>query len=146
MGFGLPAAIGAQIGRPGELVIDIAGDGSIQMCSQELATAVIEKLPVKVAILDNGYLGMVRQWQELFFDRRYSHTDLLRGNSPDFVKLAEAYGAMGMRITTEDEVSRAIEEAIAYDGPVLMDFIVEKEENVFPMVAPGASLDDMIGG
>jgi len=146
MGFGLPAAIGAQIGRPGELVIDIAGDGSIQMCSQELATAVIEKLPVKVAILDNGYLGMVRQWQELFFDRRYSHTDLLRGNSPDFVKLAEAYGAMGMRITTEDEVSRSIEEAIAYDGPVMMDFIVEKEENVFPMVAPGASLDDMIGG
>jgi acetolactate synthase I/II/III large subunit len=146
MGFGLPAAIGAQIGRPGELVIDIAGDGSIQMCSQELATAVIEKLPVKVAILDNGYLGMVRQWQELFFDRRYSHTDLRRGTSPDFVKLAEAYGAMGMRITTEDEVSRSIEEAIAFDGPVLMDFIVEKEENVFPMVAPGASLDDMIGG
>jgi acetolactate synthase I/II/III large subunit len=146
MGFGLPAAIGAQVGRPGDVVIDIAGDGSIQMTSQEIATAVVQKIPIKVAILNNGYLGMVRQWQELFFNKRYSETDLERGSSPDFVKLAEAYGAVGLLVEEEDEVEPALKKALDVKGPVLIDFHVEREENVFPMVAPGASLDDMIGG
>ncbi|MDD5748534.1 MAG: biosynthetic-type acetolactate synthase large subunit [Actinomycetota bacterium] len=146
MGFGLPAAIGAKIGRPHEVVIDIAGDGSIQMTSQELATAVIEKVPVKVFVLNNGYLGMVRQWQELFYGKRYSHTCLHCDVSPDFVKLAEAYGALGLRVTKPQEVDSVIDRALEYDGPVLVDFRVEPEENVFPMVAPGSSLDDMIGG
>jgi len=146
MGFGLPAALGAQVGRPDALVIDIAGDGSVQMTSQELATAVLNKVPIKVAVLNNGYLGMIRQWQELFYKKRYSASDLRRGESPDFVKLAEAYGAKGIRITEPGEVDHALREAFKYKGPVLMDFVVEPEENVFPMVAPGASLDDMIGG
>ncbi len=145
MGFGLPAAIGASVGKPKETVIDIAGDGSIQMNSQELATAVLECAPVKVAILNNGYLGMVRQWQQLFYQHRYSGSCLRRGQSPDFVKLAEAYGLLGLRATRPDEVEKVIKEALAYDGPVMMDFQVEEEENVFPMVAPGAPLYDMIG-
>lgn len=146
MGYGFPAAIGAKVGCPDSQVIDIAGDGSIQMNVQELATAVIEKIPVVVAILNNGYLGMVRQWQELFYDKRYSHTDLQTGVSPDFVKLAEAYGAMGLRVTKPEEVAPALRQALKADVPVFIDFVVEPEENVFPMVAPGASLDDMIGG
>ncbi|MHB8781075.1 MAG: biosynthetic-type acetolactate synthase large subunit [Candidatus Geothermincolia bacterium] len=145
MGFGFPAAIGAKLGRPKDIVFDIAGDGSIQMNIQELATAVIEKVPVKVAILNNGFLGMVRQWQQLFYQGRYSSTHLMRGVSPDFVKIAEAYGAKGIRVTEVDEVDAAIKEAIAYDGPVFMDFHVEPEENVYPMVAPGAPLSEMIG-
>ncbi len=145
MGFGLPASLGAQVGCPGETVIDIAGDGSIQMTSQELATAVLECLPVKVAILNNGYLGMVRQWQQLFYGSRYSGSCLRRGESPDFVKLAEAYGMLGLRATTPDEVEVTIRRALDHDGPVLMDFEVEEEENVFPMVAPGAPLYEMIG-
>ena len=145
MGFGLPAAIGAQLGRPDYLVIDIAGDGSIQMNSQELATAAINKLPVKVVILNNGYLGMVRQWQELFYEKRYSSSTLPQ-DCPDFVKLAEAYGAFGIRVTKVDELDDALAAAFAFDGPAIVDVRVEREENVFPMVAPGGSIDEMLGG
>jgi acetolactate synthase-1/2/3 large subunit len=147
MGFGLPASIGAKIGKPDAQVVNIAGDGSVQMNSQELATAVLNEVPVTIAVINNGYLGMVRQWQELFFNKRYSHTHLRRGESPDFVLLAEAYGAKGLRVNSQDEVEPALKEAFKERKvPVLIDFIVEQEENVFPMVAPGASLDDMIGG
>ena len=146
MGFGLPAAIGAKTGCPEATVIDIAGDGSIQMNSQELATAVLNEIPVIVAIINNGYLGMVRQWQELFYNKRYSHTHLRRGESPDFVRLAEAYGAVGMRVTRPSEVEPTLVKALRAKKPVMIDFMVEQEENVFPMVAPGASLDEMIGG
>ena len=147
MGFGLPASIGAKIGRPEARVVNISGDGSVQMNSQELATAVLNNVAVTIAVLNNGYLGMVRQWQELFYNKRYSHTNLRRGESPDFVKLAEAYGAKGIRVTKAAQVEPAIKEAFKEKKvPVLIDFIVEQEENVFPMVAPGASLDDMIGG
>ncbi len=145
MGFGLPAALGAQIGRPDALVIDIAGDGSIQMNSQELATAAINHLPVKVIILNNGYLGMVRQWQELFYEHRYSSSTLPQ-DCPDFVKLAEAYGAFGVRATTPAELDDALVAAFAFDGPAVVDVRVEREENVFPMVAPGGSIDEMLGG
>ena len=145
MGYGFPAAIGAQIGRPGAAVFDIAGDGSIQMNIQELATAVINKLPVKVAILNNCYLGMVRQWQELFYKKRYSYT-CLGGTCPDFVKLAESYGAVGMRITRKEDVRPAIEKAIEIDNTVFLDFHVEQEENVFPMVPAGEAINRMIEG
>ena len=145
MGFGLPAAIGAQAGCPDKLVFDIAGDGSIQMNSQELATAVAYNLPVKVAILNNCYLGMVRQWQELMWNRRYSQTDLNVG-TPDFVKLAEAYGALGLRATRPEEVRPALEQAIATPKPVVIDFVVAREENVFPFVPPGQPLTKMVGG
>jgi acetolactate synthase-1/2/3 large subunit len=143
MGFGLPAAIGAQLGRPEKVVFDIAGDGSIQMNIQELATAVQNKLPVKIAILNNGYLGMVRQWQELFYNKRYSHTPM---QNPDFVKLAEAYGAKGIRITKKEDVAAAIKEALATPNVVVMDFVIEPEENVFPMVPAGEALNRMLGG
>jgi acetolactate synthase-1/2/3 large subunit len=145
MGFGLPAAIGAQVGCPDKLVFDIAGDGSIQMNSQELATAVAYNLPIKVAILNNGYLGMVRQWQELMWNRRYSQTDLNVG-TPDFVKLAEAYGALGLRATRPEEVRPVLEQAIATPKPVVIDFLVAREENVFPFVPPGEPLTKMVGG
>jgi acetolactate synthase-1/2/3 large subunit len=145
MGFGLPAAIGAQLARPEYLVVNIAGDGSIQMNSQELATAAINKLPVKVVILNNGYLGMVRQWQELFYDHRYSSSTLPQ-DCPDFVKLAEAYGALGVRATTPAELDDALRRAFDHDGPAIVDVRVEREENVFPMVAPGGSIDEMLGG
>jgi acetolactate synthase-1/2/3 large subunit len=145
MGFGLPAAIGAQLGRPDYLVIDIAGDGSIQMNSQELATAAINNLPVKVVILNNGYLGMVRQWQELFYGKRYSSSTLPQ-DCPDFVKLAEAYGAFGVRATTPAELDEALTQAFDHPGPAIVDVRVEREENVFPMVAPGGSIDEMLGG
>ena len=144
MGYGFPAAIGAQVGRPDALVVDIAGDGSIQMNIQELATAVYNKIPVKICILDNGYLGMVRQWQELFYKRRYSGS-VLAGN-PDFVRLAEAYGARGRRITTPEEVRPALEEAFATPEVFILDFMIEPEENVFPMVPAGEAIDRMIGG
>ncbi|MCM8817235.1 MAG: biosynthetic-type acetolactate synthase large subunit [Candidatus Omnitrophica bacterium] len=146
MGFGFPAAIGAQIARKDRMVIDIAGDGSIQMNIQELSTAVAEKIPVKVVILNNCHLGMVRQWQELFYKKRYAFT-CLKNKQPDFVKLAEAYGAKGYRITKKEELKKILEKAFAYDdGPVFIDCIVEPEENVFPMVPAGASLKEMIGG
>ena len=143
MGFGFPAAIGAQLACPNDLVIDIAGDGSIQMNIQELATAVINKLPVKVAILNNHYLGMVRQWQELFFRERYSHTHL--NVVPDFVKVAEAYNAVGLRATKPEEVEPVLREALKVkDKPVFMDFVVDWREKVYPMVPAGASIDEML--
>lgn len=149
MGYGFPAAIGAQIGKPDSIVFDIAGDGSIQMNIQELATAVIEKLPIKIAILNNGYLGMVRQWQELFYEKRYAYTVLAKKDltaCPDFVRLAESYGAKGMRIRKKTDVRKAIKDALKIKGPVVMDFIIEREENVFPMVPTGKSIDKMIHG
>ena len=142
MGFGFPAAIGAQVAFPEKTVVDIAGDGSIQMNIQELATAVNYKLPVKIVILNNGYLGMVRQWQEFFYGKRYSHTDIK--NSPDFVKLAEAYGALGLRATKPEEIEPTLREGLASPLPTIMDFVVEREENVFPMVKPGAPLVETI--
>lgn len=144
MGYGLPAAIGAQVGNPDKVVFDIAGDGSIQMNIQELMTAVAYNLPVNVAILNNRNLGMVRQWQELFFNKRYAHTSLKI--NPDFIKLAEAYGAIGIMVTKEEEVRPAIEMAIASPKPVMIDFRVAEEENVYPMVPAGAALTHMIDG
>jgi acetolactate synthase-1/2/3 large subunit len=160
MGYGLPAAIGAQLAHPEATVIDIAGDGSIQMNIQEFATITQNTLPVKVLILNNGYLGMVRQWQEFFFDKRYSATCLRRDKRcpeiccnpgpscppyvPDFVKLAEAYFAVGMRIQKKGEVKDALIEAIKVDKPVIMDFIIHPEENVTPMVPAGAPIKTMI--
>ncbi len=141
MGFALPAAIGAQMGRPDELVWVTVGDGGFQMNIQELATVAQEKLPIKIAILNNGYLGMVRQWQQLFFEGRYSGTPLL---GPDFAKVAEAYGIAGITVRNKTEVVSAINEANSIEGPVLLDFLVEQEENVYPMVAPGGPVHDMI--
>ncbi len=143
MGYGFPAAIGAKLGRPDKTVFDIAGDGSIQMNIQELATAVANKVNVKIAILNNGFLGMVRQWQELFYDHRYANTPI---TSPDFVKLAESYGAAGIRVKNKSDVAAAIKQAIAIPNVVLLDFVVEPEENVFPMVPAGEAIDRMIGG
>ena len=144
MGYGFPAAIGAQAGRPDAIVVDIAGDGSFQMNIQELAPAVHERLPVKVCILDNGYLGMVRQWQELFYKKRYAGTTLT-GN-PDFVRVAEAYGARGRHVTKAEEVRPALEEAFSDREVWVLDFHIEPEENVFPMVPAGEAIDRMIGG
>ena len=143
MGFGFPAAMGVKAGCPEKIVFDVAGDGSIQMNIQELATCVCNKINVKVAILNNGYLGMVRQWQELFYKKRYSHTCL---SNPDFVKLAESYGAAGIRVTKKEEVRPAIEKALAIDNVVFLDFHVEPEENVYPMVPAGEAINRMIGG
>lgn len=143
MGYGFPAAIGAKVGSPDSDVIDIAGDGSFLMNSQELATAVVNDIPVKVAILNNGCLGMVRQWQELFFEKRYSATILGR-TSPDFVKLAEAYGAVGLRATRPQEVEPVIRAALATDRPVIMDFIVNPAEKVSPMVPAGATISEIL--
>jgi len=143
MGFGFPAAMGTKVGKPEAIVFDIAGDGSIQMNIQELATCVYNKINVKVAILNNGYLGMVRQWQELFYKKRYSYTTL---TSPDFVKLAESYGAIGIRVTKKEDVRKAIEKAISIGNVVFIDFKVEGEENVFPMVPAGEALNRMIEG
>jgi len=145
MGYGFPAAIGAKFGRPNMPVFDVAGDGSIQMNIQELATAVIEKIPVKIVILNNSCLGMVRQWQELFYKKRYSYTKFC-ANTPDFVKLAESYGAVGMMITKKQDVKKAIEKALKIDNTVIMDFRVEQEENVFPMVPAGEAINKMISG
>jgi len=142
MGYGFPAAIGAQVAFPGRLVIDIAGDGSFQMNIQELATAVQYQLPVKVAILNNQYLGMVRQWQELFYSKRYSYSCL--ETNPDFVKVAEAYGAVGLRASHPDEVRPVIEKALSINRPVIIDFLIDREENVYPMVPAGASIRSML--
>ncbi len=142
MGFGLPAAIGAQMACPDKLVIDIAGDGSIQMNIQEMATAVQSGLPVKVVILNNAYLGMVRQWQELFYGRRYACTGM--DCAPDFVKLAEAYGAVGLRATKPQEVESVLKEGLSASGPVIMDFKVDREESVYPMVPAGAPITEML--
>ncbi|MEW6377953.1 MAG: biosynthetic-type acetolactate synthase large subunit [Thermodesulfobacteriota bacterium] len=142
MGYGFPAAIGAQVAFPNKLVIDIAGDGSFQMNSQELATAVQYKLPVKVAILNNCYFGMVRQWQEFFYEKRYS-SSCLEGISPDFVKLAEAYGAIGLRANKPEEVVPILKKAFSIPEPVIIDFVVDPEENVYPMVPAGEPLNQM---
>jgi acetolactate synthase-1/2/3 large subunit len=144
MGFGLPASIGAKVGRPDATVIDISGDGGFQMTVQELATAVNYDVPVVVAILNNRYLGMVRQWQDLFWNKRYSHTHFER--QPDFKMLAEAYGAVGMAVTEKDQVADALREAIACGRPAVIDFKVAGEENVYPMVPAGSSITEMIGG
>jgi acetolactate synthase-1/2/3 large subunit len=141
MGFGFPAAMGAQVGQKDRLVFNIAGDGSIQMNIQELATCVDYNLPVKIAIINNGYLGMVRQWQEKMFDKHYSHTKI---SSPDFVKLAESYGIKGIRVTKEEELEGAIQEAINHPGPVIMDFIVEPFEMVYPWVLAGKPINQVL--
>lgn len=142
MGYGFPAAIGAQFAFPDKLVINVAGDGSIQMNIQELATVVQNKIPVKVVILNNGHLGMVRQWQELFYNRNYSHTNMEA--QPDFVKLAEAYGAEGYRISKPEELEDVLRKALTSPNPAFIDVMVEREENVYPMVPAGAALDEML--
>lgn len=143
MGFGFPAAIGAQIGCPEDQVVCIAGDGSFQMNSQEMATAAINRVPLKVVIIDNRALGMVHQWQSLFYGHRFSFTEL--DANPDFVKLADAYGWQAMRIEHPDQVDEALDTMLASDGPFLLDVIIPTEQTVYPMVAPGAALDDIIG-
>ncbi|MFH1367917.1 MAG: biosynthetic-type acetolactate synthase large subunit [Elusimicrobiota bacterium] len=161
MGYGFPAGIGAKIANPGKDVIVVSGDGGFQMNIQELATAVVNKVNVKVMIINNGYLGMVRQWQELFWDKKYSHTCLQKtsdcpekcsqpvhkscpGFIPDFIKVAEAYGAAGIRVSDKKQVGPAIKKALAMDKPVVIEFIVEQEENVFPMVPAGHALDEIL--
>jgi len=142
MGYGLPAAMGAQAAFPGRQVITICGDGGVQMNIQEMATLVQNRLPVKIVILNNGFLGMVRQWQELFFDKRYSQTCL---DLPiDFIKLAEAYGAKGFQATKTEEVEAVIRKGFATEGPVIMEFKIAREEKVLPMVPGGASLNEMV--
>ncbi len=143
MGYGLPAAMGAKLGRPDKVVVDISGDGSFQMNIQELATISYNKIPIVIAIINNEFLGMVRQWQELFYNKRYSHTSL--SGNPDFVELAKAYGIRAKRVKKNEEVEPALKEAIESNEPYLIDFIVPKEENVFPMVPAGKPLDEMIG-
>ena len=144
MGYGLPAAIGVQVAHPSSLVIDIAGEASILMNIQELSTAVQHKLPIKVFILNNQYMGMVRQWQELLHGGRYSHsyTDSL----PDFVKLAEAYGCLGLRAIKPDELDQKIQEMVDYQGPVIFDCVVDQDENCYPMIPSGAAHNEMLLG
>ena len=142
MGFGFPAAIGAWFAKPEETVVVIAGDGSFQMNIQELATVAQYKIPVKIIILNNMYLGMVRQWQELFYEKRYSYTDLPPVN---FVGIAKAYGIEGMKVDSVDQIDEALKTALAHDGPYLLDFLIEREENVYPMVPAGAAISEMIG-
>ena len=143
MGFGLPSALGAKVACPDQTVVCVAGDGSMQMNSQELATCVTEGIPVKTFIMNNGYLGMVRQWQELFWERRYSAVDM--GTTPDWVKLAEAYGAVGMRATDKGTLVEQMRDALAADGPVVMDVAVTKEENCYPMIPAGQPAREMVG-
>jgi acetolactate synthase-1/2/3 large subunit len=143
MGFGLPAAMGAQVGCPDQLVCCIAGDGSVQMNAQELATCAQNGIPIKVFIMNNGYLGMVRQWQELFWDGRYSHVDM--GEFPDFVKLAEAYGVTGIRLQDKTTLVEDMRRAIATEGPVLVDVRVTREENTYPMIPAGSAAREMVG-
>ena len=142
MGFGLPASVGVKVGCPGEVVWCIDGDGSFQMTMQELGTIVQEGLGIKIAVINNGYLGMVRQWQELFYDRRYAATDLEHG--PDFAKLAEAYGALGLKATRPQDVVPILEQGLNSPGPAMMDFWVAREECVYPMVPAGAALTEML--
>ncbi|HXG66798.1 MAG TPA: thiamine pyrophosphate-dependent enzyme, partial [Blastocatellia bacterium] len=144
MGFGFPAALGAQLACPDRQVVAFVGDGGFQMTAQELATAVQYKANVKVVIMNNNYLGMVRQWQEIFYDRAYSHVNMEW--LPDFVKLAEAYGAVGLRATRPDQLARVLERGLATPGPVVMDILVAEEENVYPMVPAGAGLKEMVLG
>jgi acetolactate synthase-1/2/3 large subunit len=144
MGFGLPSAIGAQVANPEETVVCLAGDGSLVMTCQELATAVRHDIPVKVFLMNNGYFGMVRQWQELFWDGRYSSVEM--GASPDWVKLAEAFGATGMRVEDQADVEGAMREALAAEGPALLDVRVTPDENCYPMIPAGSAARDMVGG
>jgi len=141
MGFAVPAAMGVWLARPDEPVWAISGDGGFQMNMQEIATMRQERLPVKLAIFNNGYLGMVRQWQQFFHGRRYSQTPIW---SPDYVKLADAYGIPGWRVEASDEIAGAIDAALRTDGPALVEFVIEQEANVFPMIPPGATLSDVI--
>ena len=143
MGFGLPSAMGAKVARPDDQVVCLAGDGSVIMNIQELATCVTENISVKTFIMNNGYLGMVRQWQELFWDRRYSSVDM--GSSPDWVKLAEAFGAKGMRLEDKGELLEGMKSALAEDGPVVVDVRVTPEENCYPMIPAGQAARDMVG-
>ena len=142
MGYEVPGAMGAQVGKPDKVVWSIAGDGGFQMTMCELATMVENRIPVKIAIMNNGYLGMVRQWQELFYEREYVATGY--SGNPDFVKLADAFGIYGARVTGKSEVRSAIREAMAFDGPAIVDFVVEQEENVYPMIPSGMSVNEMI--
>jgi acetolactate synthase-1/2/3 large subunit len=144
MGFGLPAAIGAKVGMPDEQVVCLAGDGSLIMNVQEFATAVRHEIPVKVFLMNNGYFGMVLQWQELFWEERYSSVEM--GPSPDWSKLAEAFGATGMRVDDQAEVEGAMRDALAAEGPVLLDVAVSQKENCYPMIPAGAAARDMVGG
>lgn len=141
MGYGVPAAVGAKLGRPDQLVWAIVGDGGFQQTLQELGTIAQEKIPVKIGIVNNGFLGMVRQWQQLFYERRYAGTPLF---SPDYVKLADAYGIPGVRVTSNEDVAPALKRASEHDGPFLVEFRVKEEVNVYPMVAPGAAVGNMI--
>jgi acetolactate synthase-1/2/3 large subunit len=143
MGFGLPAAMGAKVGCPDQTVVCVAGDGSVQMNMQELATCAQEGIAIKVFIMNNGYLGMVRQWQELFWDKRYSQVDM--GSWPDFVKLAEAYGATGMRLADKTTLIEGMREALLTEGPVLVDVRVTREENTYPMIPAGQPARNMVG-
>ena len=142
MGYEVPGAMGAQVGRPDKVVWSIAGDGGFQMTMCELATMVENHIPVKIAIFNNGFLGMVRQWQELFYERSYVATGY--SGNPDFVKLAEAFGIFGARVTDKSQVRSTIMEAMRFDGPALVDFVVEQEENVYPMIPSGMSVKEMI--
>ena len=141
MGFEVPAAIGAQVGRPDKTVWSVAGDGGFQMTMCDLATAVENNIPAKFAILNNGNLGMVHQWQDLFYEKDYFAT-VYSGN-PDFVKLAEAYGITGIRVTEKNEVADAIQQAMEVPGPVVIDFVVKADENVYPMIPAGESVNEM---
>jgi acetolactate synthase-1/2/3 large subunit len=143
MGFGLPSAMGAKVARPDDDVVCLAGDGSLIMNVQELATCVTEQIPVKIFLMNNGYYGMVRQWQELFWDRRYSSVEM--GASPDWVKLAEAFGAKGVLVSDKGALVETFKEALAEDGPVLVDVRVTKEENCYPMIPAGQPARDMVG-
>lgn len=142
MGFGLPAAIGAQLSSPGQLVVAVVGDGGFQMTNQEIATAVQYNLPVKIVVMNNGYLGMVRQWQEMFYDRTYSEVDI--SVAPDFVKLADAYGAAGFRAERPEELRDVLAAGLSHEGVAVIDIVISKEENVFPIVPAGANSRDMI--
>ena len=142
MGYEVPGAMGAQVGRPDKTVWSVAGDGGFQMTMAELATLVENRIPVKFAIMNNGYLGMVRQWQEFFYERSYVATNYTA--NPDFVKLADAFGMLGIRVTDKTQVRTAIERAMAYDGPALVDFVVEEEENVYPMIPAGQTIQELI--
>jgi acetolactate synthase-1/2/3 large subunit len=141
MGFAVPAAMGVVLARPDEPVWAISGDGGFQMNMQEIATMVQERIPVKMAIFNNGYLGMVRQWQQFFHGRRYSATPIW---SPDYVRLAEAYGIPGWRVERGEQVDGVLRAALDHDGPALVEFLIEQEANVFPMIPPGASLSEPI--
>jgi acetolactate synthase-1/2/3 large subunit len=142
MGYGFPAALGAQAAFPDSLVVNIDGDGSFQMTMQDLCTLLEYELPVKTFIINNKYLGMVRQWQQLFYGQRYSQVNI--DHQPDFVKLAEAFGITGIRIERPEEVKAGIEKAISTPGPVVVDVVVDREENCFPMIPAGAAIKDII--